>query len=89
MYSLISLVKDRNVATQRDYYIALAHTVRDHLVGRWIRTQQYYYEKDPKVSLVTIKTLCTTNGYRLYAQNLGNNIVPVGTFTFMVHSVDT
>ncbi|XP_033646271.1 glycogen phosphorylase, brain form-like [Asterias rubens] len=43
-----SLVKDRNVATQRDYYIALAHTVRDHLVGRWIRTQQYYYEKDPK-----------------------------------------
>uniref|UniRef100_A0A8C0ICW1 Alpha-1,4 glucan phosphorylase n=1 Tax=Bubo bubo TaxID=30461 RepID=A0A8C0ICW1_BUBBB len=40
--------KDRNVATPRDYYFALAHTVRDHLVGRWIRTQQYYYEKDPK-----------------------------------------
>ncbi|XP_060711693.1 glycogen phosphorylase, muscle form [Hemiscyllium ocellatum] len=43
-----TLVKDRNVATSRDYYQALAHTVRDHLVGRWIRTQQYYYEKDPK-----------------------------------------
>uniref|UniRef100_A0A670HLJ6 Alpha-1,4 glucan phosphorylase n=1 Tax=Podarcis muralis TaxID=64176 RepID=A0A670HLJ6_PODMU len=43
-----TLVKDRNVATHRDYYFALAHTVRDHLVGRWIRTQQYYYEKDPK-----------------------------------------
>ncbi|KAL8185170.1 UNVERIFIED_CONTAM: hypothetical protein K2H54_041947 [Gekko kuhli] len=43
-----TLVKDRNVATPRDYYFALAHTVRDHLVGRWIRTQQYYYEKDPK-----------------------------------------
>ncbi|XP_072887262.1 glycogen phosphorylase, muscle form-like [Hemitrygon akajei] len=43
-----TLVKDRNVATPRDYYQALAHTVRDHLVGRWIRTQQYYYEKDPK-----------------------------------------
>ncbi|XP_059497433.1 glycogen phosphorylase, muscle form [Stegostoma tigrinum] len=43
-----TLVKDRNVATPRDYYLALAHTVRDHLVGRWIRTQQYYYEKDPK-----------------------------------------
>uniref|UniRef100_A0A5S6MZ77 Alpha-1,4 glucan phosphorylase n=1 Tax=Xenopus tropicalis TaxID=8364 RepID=A0A5S6MZ77_XENTR len=43
-----TLVKDRNVATIRDYYFALAHTVRDHLVGRWIRTQQYYYEKDPK-----------------------------------------
>lgn len=45
-----TLVKDRNVATRRDYYFALAHTVRDHLIGRWIRTQQHYYEKDPKVS---------------------------------------
>lgn len=45
-----TLVKDRNVSTKRDYYFALAHTVRDHLVGRWIRTQQSYYEKDPKVS---------------------------------------
>ncbi|GAB1287020.1 Glycogen phosphorylase, brain form [Apodemus speciosus] len=43
-----TLVKDRNVATPRDYFFALAHTVRDHLVGRWIRTQQHYYERDPK-----------------------------------------
>ncbi|XP_066550419.1 glycogen phosphorylase, liver form [Amia ocellicauda] len=43
-----TLVKDRNVATRRDYYFALAHSVRDHLVGRWIRTQQFYYEMDPK-----------------------------------------
>uniref|UniRef100_A0A8D3E2P7 Alpha-1,4 glucan phosphorylase n=1 Tax=Scophthalmus maximus TaxID=52904 RepID=A0A8D3E2P7_SCOMX len=43
-----TLVKDRNVATRRDYYFALANTVRDHLIGRWIRTQQHYYEKDPK-----------------------------------------
>uniref|UniRef100_A0A8U8AW13 Alpha-1,4 glucan phosphorylase n=1 Tax=Geospiza parvula TaxID=87175 RepID=A0A8U8AW13_GEOPR len=46
--SIRGIVGDRNVATPRDYYFALAHTVRDHLVGRWIRTQQYYYEKDPK-----------------------------------------
>lgn len=46
-----TLVKDRNVANARDYYFALAYTVRDHLVGRWIRTQQHYYEKDPKVLL--------------------------------------
>lgn len=44
-----TLVKDRNVSTVRDYFFALAHTVKDHLVSRWIRTQQYYYEKDPKV----------------------------------------
>uniref|UniRef100_A0A803YSF9 Alpha-1,4 glucan phosphorylase n=1 Tax=Meleagris gallopavo TaxID=9103 RepID=A0A803YSF9_MELGA len=46
-----TLVKDRNVATPRDYFFALAHTVRDHLVGRWIRTQQHYYERDPKLGL--------------------------------------
>lgn len=54
-----TLVKDRNIATPRDYYFALAHTVRDHLVGRWIRTQQFYYEADPKVKIrgssVTVK----------------------------------
>lgn len=43
-----TLVKDRNVATTRDYYFALAHCVKDHLVSRWIRTQQHYYDKDPK-----------------------------------------
>ncbi|CAJ0582594.1 unnamed protein product, partial [Mesorhabditis spiculigera] len=43
-----SIIKDRNVSTPRDYYFALANTVRDHLVSRWIRTQQHYYEKDPK-----------------------------------------
>ena len=48
-----TLVKDRNVATPRDYFFALAHTVRDHLVARWIRTQQYYYDSDPKVSIMS------------------------------------
>lgn len=43
-----TIVKDRNVATNRDYYLSTAFTVRDHLVGRWIRTQQHYYETDPK-----------------------------------------
>lgn len=52
-----TLVKDRNVATTRDYYFALANTVRDQMVGRWIRTQQYYYEKDPKVN--ENKRLCS------------------------------
>jgi len=46
-----TLVKDRNVSTTRDYYFALANTVKDHLVARWIRTQQRWYETDPKVSL--------------------------------------
>ncbi|KAM3187392.1 hypothetical protein ACTXT7_002428 [Hymenolepis weldensis] len=42
------LVKDRNVATPRDFYLALAKTVWDHLCSRWIRTQQAYFREDPK-----------------------------------------
>lgn len=52
-----SLAKDRNVATTRDFYLALAHALRDHLVGRWIRTQQRYYERDPKVGAREPRTL--------------------------------
>lgn len=43
-----TLMRDKNVATTRDYYFALALTIRDQLIGRWIRTQQYYYDVDPK-----------------------------------------
>jgi len=43
-----TIIKDRHVSTQRDYYFSLANVVKDHLVSRWIRTQQHYYEKDPK-----------------------------------------
>lgn len=46
-----TLVKDRNVATHRDCFFALLRTVRDHLVGRWIRTQQHNCGRDPKVRL--------------------------------------
>ena len=42
-------VKDRNVATNKDFYEALAHTVRDEMCSRWIKSQQLYYQKDPKV----------------------------------------
>ncbi|XP_076464267.1 glycogen phosphorylase, muscle form-like [Babylonia areolata] len=43
-----TLMKDRDLASCRDHYSALAHTVRDHLVGRWVRTQQHYDATDPK-----------------------------------------
>ena len=40
---------DRDHATPRDYFLSLAHTVRDNLISRWIRTQQHHYEADTKV----------------------------------------
>lgn len=44
-----TLIKDRNIATTHDFYMALAHCVKDHIVSRWIRTQQISYQRDPKV----------------------------------------
>ncbi|RDD47359.1 Glycogen phosphorylase [Trichoplax sp. H2] len=41
-------LKDRNNATGRDFYFALAHTVREYIASRWIRSQQTYYKKDCK-----------------------------------------
>eukprot|EP00112_Aurelia_sp_Birch-Aquarium-sp1_P004041 Seg1457.1 transcript_id=Seg1457.1/GoldUCD/mRNA.D3Y31 product="Glycogen phosphorylase" protein_id=Seg1457.1/GoldUCD/D3Y31 len=43
-----TVVKDRNVATQHDFYLSLVYSVWEFLVQKWIRTQQLYYEKDPK-----------------------------------------
>ena len=43
-----TLGKDRNSATPRDFYKALAHTVRDQTVNKWIRTQQRYTKENPK-----------------------------------------
>jgi glycogen phosphorylase len=43
-----TLIKDRNVATDRDFFFSVAYSVRDQLSSRWIRTQQYYYDTDPK-----------------------------------------
>lgn len=43
-----TVIKDRNVSENHDYYQALVHTVRDELSSRWIKTQQEYYKKDPK-----------------------------------------
>lgn len=40
--------KDRNVSTAKDFYFALAHTVMDKLIGKWIRTQQNYHKQNPK-----------------------------------------
>jgi len=43
-----SLVKDRYSATDHDFYLSLAYSVRDRLVERWIKTQQTYYDKNAK-----------------------------------------
>ncbi|CAF3811437.1 unnamed protein product [Rotaria sordida] len=43
-----TVAKDRDIATSHDYYTTVAYTVRDHLIGRWIRTNQHHFENDEK-----------------------------------------
>ena len=43
-----TLGKDKYSATHFDIYNALAYTVRDRMVERWLDTQQAYYNEDPK-----------------------------------------
>ncbi len=43
-----SLGKDKYSATSYDKYLALAYTVREKLIARWIQTQQTYYTQDAR-----------------------------------------
>ncbi len=43
-----TLGKDKYSATENDTFNALAYAVRDHLVERWLDTQQAYYKSDQK-----------------------------------------
>jgi starch phosphorylase len=45
---LYTCIKEPAEATAFDYYTALAHTVRDRLVQRWLSTQKLYLERDAK-----------------------------------------
>lgn len=43
-----TLAKDQFTATKRDYFHALAYSIRDRLVDQWLQTQQRYYNLDIK-----------------------------------------
>ena len=40
--------KTSDTATRRDWYAATAHTVRDHVMERWVKTRDENRARDPK-----------------------------------------
>ena len=39
----------RHSAGANEYLKSLSTTVKDHLMSKWLRTQQTWYKEDPKV----------------------------------------
>jgi starch phosphorylase len=68
-----SLAKDEYSATKLDCYKALALTVRDRLIERWIETQQTYYRKDAK------RIYYLSMEY-LIGRTLGNSLINLGLY---------
>jgi starch phosphorylase len=60
-----------DIATTHDWYMALAYSVRDRLLARWVSTAQTYAVRDVKIA-------CYLSAEFLIGPQLGNNLVNLG-----------
>ena len=68
---LYTCAKDVSDATTVDFYRAMAHTIRDRLVQRWIATQRMYVEQDVKKAHYLSSEFLTGRSLGLCLINLG------------------
>jgi starch phosphorylase len=61
------------LATTHDYYMALAYTVRDMLLARWVDTAAEYTARKAR-------TVCYLSAEFLMGPHLGNNLVNLGLY---------
>jgi len=65
--------RSRERATINDLYMALAHTVRDRLVERWIQTVLNYRAQD-------VRVVCYLSAEFLTGPHLANNLINLGIY---------
>src|SRR5262245_15322113 len=61
------------LATQNDYYMALAYTVRDMMLRRWVSTASTYTAQ-------RARTVCYLSAEYLLGPHLGNNLINLGIY---------
>lgn len=61
------------VATKNDYYLALAYTVRDRLLLRWLNSAKTYRDQESR-------TVCYLSAEFLLGPHLGNNLINLGLY---------
>src|ERR1700712_3391874 len=70
---LYTCVKDARYVTGPDLYRAMAHTVRDRMVQRWIASQRTYHERD-------VKSVYYLSSEFLLGRSLGLCLVNLGLY---------
>jgi glycogen phosphorylase len=65
------LAKFEAVATRNDHYLALAYTVRDRMLERWLHTAQTYFDKQSR-------TVAYLSAEFLIGPQLGSNLLYLG-----------
>ncbi|HET6420190.1 MAG TPA: glycogen/starch/alpha-glucan phosphorylase [Geobacteraceae bacterium] len=66
-----------DLATKNDLYMALAYTVRDRMLARWVAGIQRYREHTRKDDL---KAVCYLSAVFLPGPHLGNNLINLGIY---------
>jgi len=61
------------VATKNDHYLALAYTVRDRLLLRWLNSAKTYWDQGSR-------TVCYLSAEFLLGPHLGNNLINLGLY---------
>ncbi|MFG6106290.1 glycogen/starch/alpha-glucan phosphorylase [Leptothoe sp. EHU-05/26/07-4] len=69
------------LATQHDYYMALAHLVRDRMLYRWNSTAESYTQD-------RARTVCYFSAEFLMGPHLGNNLINMGIYNQVKQAIE-